>query len=363
MRGDGRVFQRSDSPSFYIEYWFRGRQFREVGGRTKPEAKRKLRARIREIRSGQFIGLEEERLTVVELLDNLDLHLSTRGAKAMASFRSHTKPLREEFEFKRAFQVTTSDVERYVSSRLEAGKAAATVNREVGALKQAFNLAKKQHRLTRAPYVPSLRESNVRRGFFEAGEFDAVALELPEHLEGLARSGYLVGWRKSEIRELTWDMVDRQAREIRLATSKNGWGRVLPLDGELWDLMQRRFAARQVELSNGSTNLTQLVFHKDGKPVGDFRKAWATACRKAGVPGKLFHDLRRTAIRNMIRAGIPERVAMEISGHRTRAIFDRYNIVSTADMRRALRQTQEHLESVPRTHRRPARLRPRKEDG
>jgi integrase len=212
------------------------------------------------------------------------------------------------------------------------------------------NLAQKQGRLTRVPYVPSLREDNVRQGFFlEAGEFEAVASHLPEDLADIARFGYLVGWRKSEILGLAWEMVDRQGREIRLLTSKNGWGRVLPIDGKLWDLIEKRYAARQVHLLNGSTELARLVFHVQGKPIGDFRKAWATACRKAGIPGKLFHDLRRTAVRNMIRAGVPERVAMEISGHRTRAVFDRYNIVSTEDKRRALlKKTQAHLESLPK---------------
>lgn len=243
-----------------------------------------------------------------------------------------------------------------MAERLAEGKARATVNRETGLLKQAFNLARRQERLSRMPYTPMLREDNVRQGFFEADEFQAVIQNLPNHLADVAAFGYLVGWRKGEICGLTWEMVDRQAREIRLPTSKNGRGRVLPLDGELWALVEKRFSARQVELPNGSTRLSRLVFHKGGNSVGDFRKAWATACKKAGVPGKLFHDLRRTAIRNMVRAGIPERVAMEISGHRTRAVFDRYNIVSNEDKRRALLQTQAHLEALPKTQNLPAQF-------
>jgi integrase len=117
----------------------------------------------------------------------------------------------------------------------------------------------------------------------------------------------------------------------RLGDSKNGRGRVLALDGDLRALIERRFKARVLG--------TDLVFHVDGEPIVDFRKSWASACKAAGVAGRLFHDLRRTAIRNMVRAGVREGVAMAISGHRTRSVFDRYNIVNEGDLRDAMKKT------------------------
>jgi hypothetical protein len=107
--------------------------------------------------------------------------------------------------------------------------------------------------------------------------------------------------------------------------------------------------------------LSPFVFHRSGTPSGDFRKAWASACVAAGffrvvrvdaetevkVPTTLFHDLRRSAVQNMVRAGVPQSVAMEISGHRTASVFMRYAITSEDQKREALQRTQAHVASLP----------------
>src|SRR5262249_30125624 len=142
-------------------------------------------------------------------------------------------------------------------------------------------------------------------------------------------------------------------------------------DGDLVVLLERRWQGRQVKGRDGTVRVAELVFHRIGRPIIDFRKVWTAACVKAGfarpkldsagqpvvdkkgrpvmVPTKLVHDFRRTAARNMIRAGVPERVAMAVTGHVTRSMFDRYNIVSEEDLRTAMQRQSEYVARLPKT--------------
>jgi integrase len=261
------------------------------------------------------------------------------------------KPVRQFFGSDRAVDVTTKRLEAFIAAEEtrpgKKKKSPASINREMAALRGAFNLARKQGQISRIPYFPMLREDDARQGFFEKEEFEKVAEALPLAVAEVARFAYLSGWRKGEILSLTWENVDRAAGEVRIATSKNGHGRMLPLTGALADLIERRWEAREYQTPAKITAISPHVFHERGVPVGDFRKAWASACETAEVSGRLFHDLRRTAVRNMIRAGVPQTVAMSISGHRTVSMFNRYNITSNEDKREALIRTEAHLAAIP----------------
>jgi integrase len=233
--------------------------------------------------------------------------------------------------------------------RLNAGGCTpATVNRETQLLGQALRLAQARQLLPTAPSVRMLPEDNARQGFFERPDLEAVLAALPTYLQDFTRFAYLTGWRKGEIISLRWTDVDREAGAIRLRpeAAKTGRGRTVMLESDLAELIDRRWQARLFE-KDGHVRVAALVFHRDGEPVGDFRKAWTTACRAAGVPDKLFHDLRRTAARNMVRAGVPERVAMTVTGHLTRSMFDRYNIVSEDDLRMAAQKTTIYVDTLP----------------
>jgi len=147
--------------------------------------------------------------------------------------------------------------------------------------------------------------------------------------------------RPGEIRSLTWKAFDRETWTLRLHSkdAKSGPGRAIALEGPLQEIIKRRLSARQFGCD--------LVFHRNGKPIGSFGKAFKTACKTTGISERIPYDLRRTAVRNMIRAGVAEKVAMSISGHRTRQVFDRYNIVSSGN---------QCLERMPGRHRRPPKM-------
>ena len=167
---------------------------------------------------------------------------------------------------------------------------------------------------------------------------------LPEYLKGFGTFAYKTGWRVSEISGLKWSQVDRQQGIVTLdpGQTKNDEGRSVYLDEELKQIFQELWEARKE-----SGKLLPYIFlnRKGSDRLKQFNKAWKTACKDAKIGKRFFHDLRRTAIRNMVRAGTPERVAMMVSGHKTRSVFERYNIVSDADLKMAAQRQEAYLRS------------------
>ena len=364
-RGDGRVFLRRGS-RWWIAYYVRGKEVREAavvadnrarGGvrpaKSEREAKKALRATLRALYGGSYMTPQERRSTVDELLDDLVTHLRNRGARSVDKLVSHLKPIREFFGFLRVTEVTTKLAAVYTQERLSLGRAPATVNRELEGLKRAFSFAAKQTppRVSSVPYVPLLKAENARQGFLNRADFEAVKANIPDaDVRDFVEWGFWTGMRKGEIAKLTWDMLDRETWTLRLhaRAAKTGKGRALTLAGPVREIIERRDAARRLDCP--------LIFHRKlkgklGQPVKEFRKMWNAACRAANInPGRAgltFHDTRRTAVRNMRKAGIHETVAMSTSGHRTRSMFDRYNIVDGDDQREAFTRLDGYVSSLP----------------
>lgn len=374
MRGSGRVFKRARSPFYWMAYVHNGKEIRESteiphteenpkkAAANEKKAHQKLEDRLEEIKAEKrfgipFVGPQQQRVRVNSLLDALEQDYKARE-KSTPQFLSHLGRMRESFGSWRGIEVTAEAIDEYINKSREGGFSDATINRGTQLLAQAFKLAVERKRLSPS-LVPSIRhlpERNARQGFFADADFAALVEALPEYLRDFARFGYVTGWRKGEIASLLWSDVDGDVIRLRPEHSKNGQARSVPLCDstgkltEVGEIVERRRRGRKIETDQGPA-FASHVFHSKGRPIGDIRKAWATASKSVGLDGKLFHDLRRTAVRNMIRAGVPERVAMEISGHKTRSIFDRYNIVNERDKQEALVRTKAYVNASTKKRR------------
>ena len=309
-RGQGSLVRYAGVATWFSVYCQRGAERRRTTGETDFKAARKAHKKFLDALAAEREGHKvlpaplAARVTVGELLDDLEADFRLRGVKWWKQAKYHAAVVREWFGDTKATKLGAADVDRYIEAKQKEDYASASINRQTGLLAQALRLAHRRGTLASVIAVRRLPERNARQGFLERADFDKVVASLPDYLQDLVRFAYLTAWRRGE-----------------------------------------------------------LVFHRQGHPVGDFRKAWAAACIEAGLyhvvgtnadgtekksPDRLFHDLRRSGVRNMVRAGVRERVAMEISGHRTRSIFDRYNIVSEEDLRSTMQRQSEYVARLPK---------------
>jgi integrase len=227
--------------------------------------------------------------------------------------------------------IGTERLREYVTHRTKKGASPATCNRELSIVRRAFPLALEAERVIAVPKFPMLDESrNVRHGVLEPSGFERVRAELhPEPYADAATFAYITDWRlPSEVLTLTWNQVNLREGHIRIdpGVTKGGEGRQFPVTSALRKVLKRR----EQDKRDGCA----LVFHVDGEQIHrrTFHKAWTAARDKAELPGQIPHDLRRSAVRNLERAGIPRKVAMQMVGHRTESIYRRYHIVAESDI-------------------------------
>src|SRR5216684_2090164 len=327
-----------------VKYYRNGRSFRESSkSQSRLHAKRVRQKREGEISTSAFLGLEAERVRLEELAQDLLNEYQANNRKSFIWLKRrinlHLMPFFGGF---RAVDVTTDRVRAYIIQRQQESASNGSINRELAALKRMFNLASEMTppKVVRVPYIPMLRECNVRNGFFEHDEYLALQRELPEYLKPVLTFGYFTGAREGEILSLKWDQVDLDQHTVYLEprSTKNDQPRTIPLACELLEALKIQKAVRDSRCPE-----CDYVFYRKGQRIGNFQRAWKSACKRAGVSGRLFHDLRRSAVRNLVRAGVPERVAMAISGHKTRSVFDRYNIVAERDLHEAARKLETYL--------------------
>ncbi len=359
--GVGRIFKRkmklrdgsiAEDPHWQIAWYHRGREYGKSSGSTSEVvARKRLKEKLDAIAKGRFVP-KEEKLSYRQIKQDLITDYKVQGNRSLSTMVYCLKHVDDFFGFDRAIDITSDRVREYQAGRLAEGASRASINREVAYLGRMLSLAANSDppKLSRKPKLPMLEENNVRQGFVEHEQLLKLLENLPEYLRPLVEFLYLSGWRKREGVNADWTWVDMAAKTITLPAefSKNKEPRELPLTERLLEIVRERFAQRRLGCP--------YVFHHEGRPLANFKRAWRTACVNSGLGnmekqpdgskkylGTIVHDLRRCAARNLSKAGVSEQVAMEVMGHKTRSMYRRYRIVDDKQKREALEKVQAHL--------------------
>lgn len=331
-RGQGTVYQPRNSRNLWMKFSVEGRVYQQSANtESRREARDKLNAEILKHASGDAVT--DGRVTVDNLYEVLvsDYRINGKAVEwAERVWRVHLQPF---FGGMLAKNVGTDTLSRYIEARRDKKASNGTINRELSLLQRSFMLGyeSQPRKVARPLRFHRLAESRPRQGFIEQKQYDALARNCCDlFMRSMLALAYSFGFRKAELLTLKVSDVDLAAGTIRLRDSKNGEPRKVALTQDTRNLLTACVAGKGPE---------DAVFTRSKrKAVSDFRGTWEKITLAAGVPGLLFHDLRRSAVRNMVRAGIPEVVCMKVSGHKTRAVFDRYNITSERDLADAARK-------------------------
>src|ERR1700730_12391330 len=287
-RGDGTVYQRG--VTWWIQYSHRGKVERESShSPDRKVALKLLKYRNGEAARGRVIGPVAEKVTLADMKEALLTDYRLHGNRSIATAEHFARNLVAYFgETARALDITSDRIASYAEARQKQGLANASINRETACLRHMFNLMAKAGRLSRdhVPAVPRLEEEAPRRGFLEPAYFARLRDALPAYLREPASFLYLSGWRKGAMRSLMWlrdfeleftsdGALSGGAVTLQAENAKNKRASTLPLRGELLEVIRRAWENREAECP--------YVFHNGRLPVGDFRAAWASACKTAGV--------------------------------------------------------------------------------
>lgn len=358
MRGDGSLYQRETGVWWY-SYYRDGKHERESLKTKNPNVAERRAKVIRDgLLEGSVFAASERRVTVDELLDDLIADLKAKQRAWLPKATYFINRLREHFGKLAAPRLETSAVRTFQTHCREVdGLASATIDRHCELLRQAYKLGFEStpQKVTKRPMIPLIRENNARQGFVAAAEFWRILqgiedTDLRDYLEWF----WWTGMRPLEISRLVWRMFDRETWTLNLApkAAKTRQPRLIPLRGPnreptpVLKIMERRIQSRRLDID--------LIFHRGGDPVKYYMDAWASACKAAGLKsgrkvegGLTPYDLRRSALRNIVRGGTDYTVAMKISGHKTRSTFDRYNITSDEDVSAAMVRSHEYVTALP----------------
>jgi integrase len=337
---DQRTKERKTADTWWVSYSIHGKRHRENAHSTKEgDANKLLKLRLGQAAIGTPVGSQVERTTLGDILKMVEVDYAANSRKSLDRVKHAKAHLVDFFDESAKVRTVTADrVTAYQAKRLDEGAKPSTANYELAVLRRAFRLGTRAGKVAARPEIQMLHVENTRKGFFEPEQYQAVIKNLPDYLRPLATVAYITGWRsKSELLTRQWRHVDFANGWLRLepGESKNGEGRQFPFTPDLQSVLEaQREKVKTIEREQ-SCVIPWVFVHSDGRRIKDFRGAWANACKDAGVPGRLVHDFRRTAVRNLERAGVPRSAAMKLTGHKTEAVYRRYAITDSAMLQEA----------------------------
>lgn len=323
-----KPFKRRDSRYFWIAPVIDGVQQPQSTKTTDyQEALEMLRRLEGRIVDG-LITVQTNRATFNELAELVKRDYKIKGRRSKDDLvRRLDKHITPALGNLRASSINGATISEYIERRVTQGASNASVNRELAAIRRAFSLGKQAGLVITTPSIEMLPEDNVRQGFFNDAHFRSVLKYANPMLRDVLIVAFYTGWRIDSILHLEWGNVDLAGNVIRLRANqtKNRKPTTFPL--EPFPELRAVLEARQPK-----GLITPWVFHRKGERVRSIRKAWEIAREKAKVPGRLIHDLRRTAVRNLKRMGWSDTEVMNLVGLKTLSMLLRYSITTEEDI-------------------------------
>jgi integrase len=332
-----------ESRYWYLFFYHNGRRIRESSEtESKMEAEKLLQRRMGEVGLGITPEQDVKHLRYEQMRDAMMTDFKNRDCGSLYTRKDGVttiaglEHLDSYFKNMRVTAITTDTLRAYIAHQKGKGYSDPSVRKQLVILRSMMNMARKDGklRLVDIPHFPMPKDSAPRQGFVEPAKFRELLAALPINLRPLIQFVYYTGCRLGAAQQITWSMVNKDCTEISLPGNiiKTGEPLLLPLTGGLSDV----------------SKTLKKMFRKEGPVFNstNLRKCWNTACNQTGLgvydkktglyTGLMIHDLRRSAVRNLVRAGVSRKVAMAISGHKTEAIFERYNIINTRDLHDAM---------------------------
>lgn len=350
----GKLWQLDFHPHRHSE-----RVRRKIHG-TKATALRVLHSLEERALAKQFGWPTQSDVTVKDLADMVVQDYIDNSRKSLKSAKELRKIWVDELGGKLAEDVSSDLLKDLSRGWMSKGMSSGRVNRRMSFILRGYSLALAANppKITKKPTFRKLTEAAPRSGFFEWEDFERVRGVLPLHARIPVSIEYWTAMRSSEVLGLQWTQVRFEHRRrtvlIQLSDSKAAEPRLVAMGGDLYEVLSDWH-----QLSREQYPECPWICHYEGKRLGSIKTTWKTSCVAAGLGawtkegrfpgnrgyrGPTPHDFRRTGVRNLVRSGVPEKLAMKISGHKTRAVFDRYNIVNEEDLIEAGRRVVAHHE-------------------